>query len=109
MDEAPLLDLRDRAAWRAWLAAHHGQPGRVCLVIPRKGHGALTAVDASEEALCFGWLSGWGAGPADTQDTKRIDRAPEELRSRKRIGMSRKFNEYFDDSWLSFTDAGLPW
>ncbi len=56
MPDHPMLDMPNRAAWRAWLSAHHGQPGSVWLVIPRKGHGALTQEDAILEALCFGWI-----------------------------------------------------
>nr|WP_232370769.1 hypothetical protein [Roseococcus microcysteis] len=56
MPDHPLLDLPDRAAWRAWLAENHGASGSVWLVIPRKGHGALTSEDAVLEALCFGWI-----------------------------------------------------
>jgi uncharacterized protein YdeI (YjbR/CyaY-like superfamily) len=56
MSEPPLLRCADRAAWRDWLAQHHAQPGSVWLVIPRKGHGALTVSDAVDEALCFGWI-----------------------------------------------------
>lgn len=56
MPDHPLLDLPDRAAWRAWLAEKHGASGSVWLVILRKGHGALTSEDAVLEALCFGWI-----------------------------------------------------
>jgi len=56
MDDAPQIAVDDRAAWRAWLAAHHARARSVWLVIPRKGHGTLTAIAASEEALCFGWI-----------------------------------------------------
>lgn len=56
MGEVPQIEVEDRAAWRAWLAAHHANTGSVWLVIPRKGHGTLTAIEASEEALCFGWI-----------------------------------------------------
>jgi uncharacterized protein YdeI (YjbR/CyaY-like superfamily) len=56
MVEFPIVAADDRAAWRAWLAAHHAQTGSVWLVIPRKGQGALTLDDAVDEALCFGWV-----------------------------------------------------
>lgn len=56
MGEVPQIEAENRAAWRAWLVAHHASAGSVWLVIPRKGHGALTAIEASEEALCFGWI-----------------------------------------------------
>jgi uncharacterized protein YdeI (YjbR/CyaY-like superfamily) len=56
MVKFPIVAADDRAAWRAWLAAHHAQTGSVWLVIPRKGQGALTLDDAVDEALCFGWV-----------------------------------------------------
>jgi uncharacterized protein YdeI (YjbR/CyaY-like superfamily) len=55
-EDAPRVEPADRAAWRAWLAAHHAQDGAVWLVL-RKGEGAgLTQDAAIEEALCFGWI-----------------------------------------------------
>jgi uncharacterized protein YdeI (YjbR/CyaY-like superfamily) len=49
-----------RAAWRAWLAAHHDRAAEVWLRVHRKtdpgpGVGYLPAV---LEALCFGWIDG---------------------------------------------------
>jgi uncharacterized protein YdeI (YjbR/CyaY-like superfamily) len=61
MIQAPHLDLvelPDRASWRAWLEADHaGSPG-VWLAIGKKGRTrtALTYEDAVQEALCFGWI-----------------------------------------------------
>jgi uncharacterized protein YdeI (YjbR/CyaY-like superfamily) len=50
---------RDRAAWRAWLAAHHGAAREVLVVFRRKGTGAsVSYAEAVEEALCFGWIDG---------------------------------------------------
>jgi uncharacterized protein YdeI (YjbR/CyaY-like superfamily) len=50
---------RDRAAWRAWLAAHHATVREVLVVFRRKGTGASVTYDeAVEEALCFGWIDG---------------------------------------------------
>ncbi len=47
-----------RAAWRAWLAAHHGRRDGVWLVLPRKGSGlpGVNLEEAIGEALCFGWI-----------------------------------------------------
>ncbi|HEY3351942.1 MAG TPA: YdeI/OmpD-associated family protein [Polyangia bacterium] len=50
----------DRAAWRAWLAAHHAAAREVWLVFLKK-HLARPCVsydEAVEEALCFGWIDG---------------------------------------------------
>jgi uncharacterized protein YdeI (YjbR/CyaY-like superfamily) len=44
-----------RAAWRAWLKAHHRQTESVWLVMC-KGDDDLNAAAAAEEALCFGWI-----------------------------------------------------
>lgn len=47
-----------RAAWRAWLAAHHTQPEGVWLVLWKKASGRplLPYEDIVEEALAFGWV-----------------------------------------------------
>jgi uncharacterized protein YdeI (YjbR/CyaY-like superfamily) len=47
-----------RAAWRAWLAAHHPQPEGVWLVLWKKASGKplLAYDDIVEEALAFGWV-----------------------------------------------------
>ena len=47
-----------RAAWRAWLAAHHDSEREVWLVFFKVGTGrpAIGYEDAVEEAICFGWV-----------------------------------------------------
>ncbi len=49
---------RDRAAWRAWLAAHHDRRKAVWLLFFKKGTGLPTVSydEAVEEAVCFGWI-----------------------------------------------------
>jgi uncharacterized protein YdeI (YjbR/CyaY-like superfamily) len=50
----------DRAAWREWLAAHHGSASVVWLLLHKK-HVAEPSVaydEAVEEALCWGWIDG---------------------------------------------------
>lgn len=55
-EDVERLEPADRAAWRAWLAAHHARPAPVWLVL-RKGRDAPLTQDAAvEEALCFGWI-----------------------------------------------------
>ena len=52
------LDIRTRAAWRAWLAKHHATVSEVWLVF-HKAHTGKPSIeyDASvEEALCYGWV-----------------------------------------------------
>jgi uncharacterized protein YdeI (YjbR/CyaY-like superfamily) len=53
-----LLEVRDRAQWRAWLETHHATSPGVRLAITRKGGTAtmLTYEDAVEEGLAFGWI-----------------------------------------------------
>ncbi|MGV3527215.1 MAG: YdeI/OmpD-associated family protein [Candidatus Sericytochromatia bacterium] len=49
----------DRAAWRAWLAQHHGSAGEIWLLLEdRPLENGLVYLDAVEEALCFGWIDG---------------------------------------------------
>ena len=55
------LVVRDAAAWRAWLRAHHAESDGVWLVLAKKGTvkpTRLTYDDALEEALCHGWIDG---------------------------------------------------
>lgn len=54
----PLLDVRTRTEWRAWLSDHHASESEVWLVF-HKSHTGIQAVpyeDAVEEAVCFGWV-----------------------------------------------------
>jgi uncharacterized protein YdeI (YjbR/CyaY-like superfamily) len=60
---SPLSELLviDAAAWRAWLAEHHGDEVGVELVLAKKGTTeptTLTYVQALDEALCQGWIDG---------------------------------------------------
>jgi uncharacterized protein YdeI (YjbR/CyaY-like superfamily) len=53
-----VVELDDRAAWRAWLDEHHATREGVWLVTWKKAAGR-PRVDydaAVEEALCFGWV-----------------------------------------------------
>jgi uncharacterized protein YdeI (YjbR/CyaY-like superfamily) len=64
---------RDRAAWRAWLAAHHATAREVRVVFRRKGTGASVTYDeAVEEALCFGWIDGVKQKLDDTRYSHRF-------------------------------------
>lgn len=53
-----LLDVAERADWRAWLAAHHRTAEDIWLVGHKAhtGRPSLPYNDAVEEALCFGWI-----------------------------------------------------
>ncbi len=55
------LIVADSVAWREWLAAHHGDPKGVWLVLARKRTTEPTSLSydqALEEALCQGWIDG---------------------------------------------------
>jgi uncharacterized protein YdeI (YjbR/CyaY-like superfamily) len=59
--ELPELVVADVAAWRAWLADHHGDATGVRLVLAKKGTTeptSLTYDEALREALCQGWIDG---------------------------------------------------
>jgi uncharacterized protein YdeI (YjbR/CyaY-like superfamily) len=56
--ELPLLDVRNRQAWRRWLDQHHASSAGVWLVF-HKAHTAEESIDYDDsvrEALCFGWI-----------------------------------------------------
>jgi len=50
----------DRAAWRAWLEAHHGTATVVWLLLHKRNadETSVTYDEAVEEALCWGWIDG---------------------------------------------------
>ncbi|WP_245815381.1 YdeI/OmpD-associated family protein [Hymenobacter gelipurpurascens] len=58
LDTLEIVDVPDRATWRAWLETHHAQPAGVWLTLYKKESGKrlMTYADAVEEALCFGWI-----------------------------------------------------
>jgi uncharacterized protein YdeI (YjbR/CyaY-like superfamily) len=61
VSEPAELLVRDVAAWRAWLEAHHGDEDGVWLTLARKGTTEPTSLSydqALDEALCFGWIDG---------------------------------------------------
>lgn len=60
LDDAPLVEVADREAWRAWLEANHATIGSAWLVMwrPKSGRVGLDYEAAVEEALCFGWVDG---------------------------------------------------
>lgn len=56
-EELPELVVRDAAAWRRWLAAHHAKSNGVWLVLAKKETYKPTRIvyaDALEEALAHG-------------------------------------------------------
>lgn len=54
-----ILEFPDRTAFRAWLDQNHTSSDGVWLLFGKKGGPmTLTANEALEEALCFGWIDG---------------------------------------------------
>lgn len=55
-----ILYFRDRAAWRAWLRAHHARRTEAWVAHVKKGsrRRGLAYEQGVEEALCFGWIDG---------------------------------------------------
>jgi uncharacterized protein YdeI (YjbR/CyaY-like superfamily) len=58
VDNAELIEPRDRAAWRRWLARHHARETGVWLAIHKRSSatGTFDYEQAVLEALCFGWI-----------------------------------------------------
>ena len=57
----------DRAAWRAWLAAHHATTQAIWLIYDKGPARALTYDAIVEEALCFGWVDSKPGKVSETQ------------------------------------------
>lgn len=57
-DGKKAVEARNRAEWRAWLAANHDKELSVWLVLYLKGsaRSSVEISEAMEEALCFGWI-----------------------------------------------------
>jgi uncharacterized protein YdeI (YjbR/CyaY-like superfamily) len=81
--DIPELIVPDAAAWRRWLAEHHGDPTGVWLVLAKKGATLPTSLryaQALEEALCHGWIDGQVAPRDDATYGQRF--TPRRARSR---------------------------
>jgi uncharacterized protein YdeI (YjbR/CyaY-like superfamily) len=79
--ELPRVTCDTRAEWRAWLAAHHAQPGSIWLAYPKKGSGLgdLTYDALVEEALCYGWIDSVARGLDERRSMIRV--SPRKARS----------------------------
>lgn len=55
-----MIHFADAAAWESWLAEHHQTAPDVWLEIAKKGSPvtSVTAGEATEVAMCFGWIDG---------------------------------------------------
>ena len=58
--DAEVLPFRDAAAFEAWLDDHAGVQAGVWLKLAKKGSGvpSMTADEAVDVGLCYGWISG---------------------------------------------------
>src|SRR2546428_11996823 len=58
MEVGETLDVRTRAAWRAWLRRNHSRKKQIWLVYHAKasGRASLAYNDAVDEAKCLGWI-----------------------------------------------------
>jgi uncharacterized protein YdeI (YjbR/CyaY-like superfamily) len=59
-EEAMVIAFRDAVAFESWLDAHADMSAGVWLKLAKKGSGvpSLTADEAVDVGLCFGWISG---------------------------------------------------
>lgn len=63
----------DRSAMRAWLAAHHDSHRGIWVVLGKRPHlSTVSAAEALEEALCFGWIDGQIRRIDETRYVKRF-------------------------------------
>ncbi len=60
VDPKKTKSFRDQAAFEAWLRAHHDTETEIWLKIHKKGSGApsVTAAEALDVCLCWGWIDG---------------------------------------------------
>jgi uncharacterized protein YdeI (YjbR/CyaY-like superfamily) len=59
-DDLPVLPFADAAAFEAWLDAEHASARGLWVKIAKKGTGvpSVTAAEAVDVVLCFGWIDG---------------------------------------------------
>jgi uncharacterized protein YdeI (YjbR/CyaY-like superfamily) len=88
------LTVADGAAWRAWLAEHHGESGGVWLTLAKKGAAGptiLTYDQALEEALCHGWIDGQVRGGDECSYRQRFTpRGPRSGWSKRNVATAER-------------------
>jgi uncharacterized protein YdeI (YjbR/CyaY-like superfamily) len=50
------LHFENRSAWRAWLAARHGESASIWIEFYKDGTPGVSYRETLEEALCWGWI-----------------------------------------------------
>ncbi len=105
MAEPDVVEVADRAAWRRWLAGHHGRDTGMWLVFHKKGstRGTLAYEESVCEALCFGWID----SKANSLDDERYKlwMAPRKPGSAWSAVNKRRVKALIADGRM--TDAGL--
>ena len=83
-----VLEVENRAAFRAWLSKNAGTE-KECWVVVKRGRpvngGVFYYLDAVEEALCFGWI--------DSTTKKVGDRTYQRFSPRKKDGLWSELNK----------------
>lgn len=90
-----ILEFANRALFREWLLEHGATSDGVWLLFGKKGGPmTLTAAEALEEALCFGWIDGQMQGLDDTKYKKYFARrTPNSKWSEKDKALAVKLEE----------------
>jgi uncharacterized protein YdeI (YjbR/CyaY-like superfamily) len=59
-DDLPVIPFASAAEWEAWLEANHAEAPGIWIKIAKKvtGIATVTAAEAIDVALCFGWIDG---------------------------------------------------
>jgi uncharacterized protein YdeI (YjbR/CyaY-like superfamily) len=73
-DEAQGVAFDTAAAWRAWLAEHHGEASGIWLRLAKSAapEATISYAEALDEALCFGWIDAQTRGLDDDYWLKRF-------------------------------------
>jgi len=73
-DESAGVAFDTAAAWRAWLAEHHGRVSGIWLRLakPAAQEATLSYAEALDEALCFGWIDAQTRGLDNAYWLKRF-------------------------------------
>lgn len=79
MEEVNGVEVRlfeDAARWEAWLADHHDRPVGVWLKLAKKDSGkvSVTRAEATEVALCYGWIDSQARSYDDAYHLQKFTR-----------------------------------
>ena len=80
-----LVNVKDRATWRAWLAANYAKETEIWLVFNKKetGLASIPYGDSVEEALCYGWIDSLIKKLDETQYARKFTPRKEKSKCRK--------------------------